>query len=190
MTIPEFLDQQRDLACRACATRGVLRYEHNPNNNALTVVCPCGSRTPLGPVVNLKRTTKKQRKDYPMGESPEEVWQRWGKLCGVQRCFFCTTPRHLLEKAGIGITAHHVNPYSEEQQHRGPIVPLCTNCHAIANVHQRLYWFIQRTMADGKSLSDSRSGISRDGISSDSLPTEEQNPAGQLEAVPKRNAHH
>lgn len=178
MTVEEFLMQQADLVCRACRLRGVLRYERNYNNNALQVVCPCGSRSPLATVTNLKQNTRRQRKDYPMGESPDEVWAKWG-----QRCFFCTMPRELLERMGIGRSVHHVNPYSEEQQHRGPTVPLCVSCHAIANERQRLYWFIQRTLAhvDVESVPPGRLGVSRPGLPPDPVSAQEQEPAGVLE---------
>jgi hypothetical protein len=55
----------------------------------------------------------------------------------------CGAPKHFLVVIGIGRQVHHVWPYAQEG-HKGPVVPICTHCHTVANERQRMYWFIQR----------------------------------------------
>jgi hypothetical protein len=118
--------------------------EDNPNNGATQVVCSSSAcrlaRRPWGIVVNIKKTTRKTRKPLPDGETLDSIWERF-----ENRCVFCSAPKSFLIAAGIGRHVHHVAPYAEEG-HRGPLVPLCTNCHAIANGLQRMYWFVQRVV--------------------------------------------
>jgi hypothetical protein len=54
-------------------------------------------------------------------------------------------PKAFLLKVGIGRQAHDVAPYAEEG-HRGPVVPICTHCHPVANERQRPYWFFRRVV--------------------------------------------
>jgi hypothetical protein len=136
------IEYDAEVARRPCQQCGhEVSLEHNPNNNALQVICPsCGSRRPWGPVVNLKQNNRKGRKPLPDGETLDSVWERWGNVC-----FACGAPSTFLQSLGIGRTVHHVLPHAQHG-HKGPLVPICTLCHPVLNDRQRLYWFIERRL--------------------------------------------
>lgn len=185
MTVEEFREQQQDLRCADCRVRGVLLIERNANNNAMQVICPsCGSRKPLGMVVNLKQGTKRRRKDYPDGDSLDEVWTRFD-----DRCVVCSTPKHLLLTLGIGRQRQHVLPYAKFG-HQGALVPMCTPCHENATQRQKLMWFFLRQFGLNvdEQIPASGDGLPGDGVSPDPVPAEGQTPARQLETVPDDNA--
>lgn len=128
--------------CYACGASVIL--EDNPNNGATQVVCSSSAcrlaRRPWGQVINIKKSTKKVRKPLPDGETLDSIWEKFG-----DRCVLCSAPKSFLLTVGIGRQVHHVAPYAEEG-HRGPLVPICTQCHAVANERQRLYWYFQRVV--------------------------------------------
>jgi hypothetical protein len=135
-------DARANEPCHACGASVVL--EDNPNNGATQVVCSSAgcrlARRPWGIVVNIRKTTRKTRKPLPDAETLESTWEKYGN-----RCVVCSAPKSFLLKVGIGRQVHHVAPYAEEG-HQGPLVPICTHCHAVANERQRLYWFFRRVV--------------------------------------------
>jgi hypothetical protein len=128
--------------------------EDNPNNGATQVVCSSRtcrlSRRPWGQVVNVKKTTRKTRKPLPNGETLDSIWEKWGDVC-----FVCGAPKDALARLGIGRQIHHVLPHATHG-HEGPLMPICTHCHPLANERQRLYWFMTRLVgkADGGEKTD------------------------------------
>ena len=148
MTRGEFDVRAANEPCRACGSPVVL--EDNPNNGATQVVCSnptCRlARRPWGQVVNLKKNIRKTRQPLPDGKTLDSVWEEFGN-----RCVLCSAPKNFLIKVGIGRQVHHVQPYAEEG-HRGPLVPICTHCHAVANERQRLHWFYRRVVMESGEL--------------------------------------
>jgi len=134
----------------------MVTLEENPNNGATQVVCSASgcrlARRPWGLVVNIKKSTRKTRKPLPDGETLDTVWTRFG-----DRCVVCSAPKDFLLQVGIGRQVHHVVPYAEDG-HRGPLVPICTHCHEVANERQRLHWFFRRVVMQGKAASDVSEG--------------------------------
>ena len=142
MTLAEFNARRNHNPCNACGRFG-LTTQHNPNNNGLLVCCPhCESKRPWGSLLYLKQNERKRqaRPVLPDGETLDSIWEKFG-----DRCVLCSAPKSFLLTVGIGRQVHHVAPYAEEG-HRGPLVPLCTQCHAVANERQRLCWFFQRVV--------------------------------------------
>jgi hypothetical protein len=142
MTLVEFDARRNDQPCNSCGHSG-LTTQHNPNNNGLLVVCPhCGSKRPWGSLLYLKQNEGKRqtRPPLPNGETPDSIWEKFDN-----RCVVCSAPKSFLLKVGIGRQVHHVAPYAEEG-HRGPLVPICTQCHSFATERQRLYWFFRRVV--------------------------------------------
>jgi DNA-directed RNA polymerase subunit RPC12/RpoP len=139
MTLTEFASIRESRACGACGRIGV-ETQFNPNNGGLLVRCPhCGSKQPWGSVLFLKQRNKPStRPPLPHGETLDAIWARFGN-----RCVLCSAPRSFLERVGIGLQVHHVLPYAEAG-HRGPVVPICSQCHEMANWRQRCYWFMRR----------------------------------------------
>jgi hypothetical protein len=145
MTLHEFDDIRAIRPCAHCGTVGV-GTQLNPNNNGLLVVCPsCGSKRPWGSLLYLKQNERRRpsRPLLPDGETLDSIWAKYGG-----RCVMCSAPKAFLERIGIGRQVHHVAPYAEEQ-HRGPLVPICTHCHSVANERQRIYWFMRRIALAG-----------------------------------------
>jgi hypothetical protein len=142
MTLAEFDVERLTHPCGGCGQVGI-ETALNPNNNGLLVVCPsCGSKRPWGSLLYLKQSDRKRprRPPLPNGETLDSTWERF-----ENRCVVCSAPREFLEHIGIGRQVHHVAPYAQHG-HRGPLVPVCTHCHSVANERQRLFWFIQRTV--------------------------------------------
>ena len=142
MTISEFASMRESRACEVCGHVGVIT-ELNPNNNGLLVRCPdCRSNRPWGSLLYLRQNATKRavRPPLPDGQTLDSIWEKFG-----DRCVFCSAPKPFLQKIGIGRQVHHVAPFAEEG-HRGPIVPICTHCHEVANARQRIYWFLQRVV--------------------------------------------
>lgn len=144
MTVTEFAHESASRPCGACGHLGVVS-ELNPNNNGLLVLCPhCGSKRPWGSFQYLKQNeARRSRPPLPDGETLDSIWEKFG-----DRCVLCSAPKAFLIRIGMGRQVHHVAPYAEEG-HRGPIVPICSHCHAVANEHQRMYWFVQRLVVGG-----------------------------------------
>jgi hypothetical protein len=148
LTRVEF-DARSNEQCHACGAPVML--EDNPNNGATQVVCSSRvcrlARRPWGQVINIKKSTRKIRKPLPDGETLDSIWEKYGN-----RCVLCSAPKSFLLTVGIGRQVHHVAPWAQEG-HRGPLIPICTQCHMVANERQRLYWFFQRvvlkTVGDG-----------------------------------------
>src|SRR5262245_46788998 len=137
MTTSEFANEREVRPCDGCRKTGVVT-ELNPNNNGLLVRCPhCGSKRPWGSLLYLKQNERKRqvRPPLPNGETLESIWERY-----ENRCVICGAPKAFLVKLGIVRQVHHVAPFAEEG-HRGPLVPICTHCHAVATERQRLHWF-------------------------------------------------
>jgi ribosomal protein S14 len=143
MTTEDFERDCSTLTCRTCFSVGRLKIEHNPNNNARQVICPCGDRRPLGLVTNLRLTKNKaaRRKEYLDGESLDEVWARFS-----DRCVVCSAPKDVLIKLGIGRQRQHVMEYAKHG-HEGPLVPMCVPCHENATQRQKLFWFFARRVS-------------------------------------------
>lgn len=142
MTLSEFEGHRDSRACSHCGQTG-MRTELNPNNNGLLVYCPhCQSKRPWGSLLYLKQNEGRRRSRPPLpdGDSLDSVWAKFG-----DRCVMCGAPKHFLIRLGVGRQVHHVWPYAQAG-HQGPVVPICTHCHTVANDRQRMYWFIQRTM--------------------------------------------
>jgi predicted RNA-binding Zn-ribbon protein involved in translation (DUF1610 family) len=142
MTLAEFTVEQKTHPCQDCGATGVVT-EHNPNNNGLLVRCPnCGSKRPWGSLLYLKQNERARPKRSPLpdGQTLDSVWERYSNCCVM-----CSAPKHFLERVGIGRQVHHVMPHAQHE-HRGPLVPVCTHCHAVASERQRLYWFYQRVV--------------------------------------------
>ena len=150
MTRAEF-DVDRDVRpCRECGSTG-LTTQLNPNNNGLLVRCPhCDSKRPWGSLLYLKQNEQKRtrRPPLPNGETLDDVWARY-----EDRCVMCSAPKHFLIALGIGRQVHHVVPYALEG-HKGPVVPICSHCHAVATDRQRLHWFYRRVVLKDESASD------------------------------------
>ena len=142
MTLSEF-DRERDLRpCGHCGNIGVTT-EHNPNNNGILVVCTsCGSKRPWGALLYLSQSEgkRKTRPPLPDGQTLNSVWEKFANCCVI-----CGAPKEFLIRLGIGRQVHHVLPYALEG-HKGPLVPICSHCHTVANERQRLYWFLQRVV--------------------------------------------
>lgn len=68
------------------------------------------------------------------------IWEKFDN-----RCVVCGAPKDALIRFGIGRQVHHVSPYALDG-HNGPLVPICTHCHAMANERQRVYWFFERVV--------------------------------------------
>ncbi len=191
MTVEEFDNLTPKAPCERCG--GTVVRQHNPNNNAQQVVCSkCNARIPWRAhgVLNLKQTSKKSRTDYPMGEDIDAVWERFD-----DRCLVCgITTAECLERK-IGRQRQHVAEYAKEG-HKGPIVPICAECHPIATALQRardndravMRGFIQYTRTHGERVSGSGPGVSRDGVSPDPLRPERQAPVGLMERLPDDDA--
>jgi 5-methylcytosine-specific restriction endonuclease McrA len=148
MTLPEFASIRETRACDHCGKFGVIT-ERNPNNNGLLVRCPqCGSKRPWGSLLYLKqRSTKRAaRPPLPDGETLDSIWEKFGN-----RCVLCSAPKLFLQQVGIGRTVHHVVPFAENG-HRGPLIPICSHCHEIANARQRVYWFLRRVVLPSASM--------------------------------------
>ncbi len=140
MTLAQFGVERTNRPCSQCGYIGAVT-EHNPNNNGLLVCCPsCGSKRPWGSLLYLKQNERKRpaRPPLPEGETLDSIWEKFGN-----RCVLCSAPKHALATFGIGRQVHHVAPYAQEG-HRGPLVPICTHCHAVATERQRIYWFFHR----------------------------------------------
>jgi hypothetical protein len=141
MTLGEF---ERERSARPCGQCGQdVTTELNPNNNGLLVVCThCGSKRPWGSLLYLKQSERKRQRRPPLpeGETLDSVWMKFDG-----RCVVCSAPKDALIKLGIGRQVHHVAPFAQEG-HRGPLVPICSHCHAFANERQRIYWFYQRVV--------------------------------------------
>ncbi len=142
MTVGEFNETRNTRVCDDCGATG-LAIELNPNNNGLLVYCPhCGSKRPWGHLLYLKQSNRKRstRPPLPDGKTLDSIWEKFGN-----RCVVCSAPKAFLEQLRIGRQVHHVAPYVEEE-HRGPLVPICTQCHAVASERQRMYWFVRRVV--------------------------------------------
>lgn len=147
MTVSEFAAQRARRPCGVCGA-GAIATELNPNNNGLLVICEqCGSKRPWGSLLYLKQNEakRKRRPPLPNGETIESIWARYG-----DRCVLCSAPKSFLIRVGIGRQVHHVLPFAEAE-HRGPLIPICSHCHALATERQRLYWFFRRVV-DGQDL--------------------------------------
>jgi hypothetical protein len=188
MTRDEF-DAQKSRPCSFCGNPVALA--HNPNNNSIQVVCThrgaavakeCARwRTPWGGlVIHIKQNNKTRRKEYPDGESLDEVWERFGNVCVV-----CSAPKDALMRLGIGRQRQHVLPYAQHG-HQGPLVPMCVPCHENATSRQKLFWFWYRR----ESISCSSTRVSETGLSPDSVRPERQAPIGALEGLSDHDAHH
>jgi hypothetical protein len=143
MTRQEFEQLQRR-PCDRCA--GGVSIERNPNNNALQVVCgKCGARVPWRDhgVVNLKQNGKRRRADYPMGEELDEVWARYDDACIV-----CGATTDELKAWGVGRQRQHVAEYRTDM-HRGPILPICTDCHPFATQLQKMRALLRHSQLNG-----------------------------------------
>jgi hypothetical protein len=164
MTLSEF-DQERHVRpCGRCHATGLIT-QHNANNNGLLVYCPnCGSKTPWGSLLYLKRSERKRptRPPLPDGETLDSIWEKFGN-----RCLICSAPKSVLAVLGIGRQVHHVAPYAEEG-HKGPLIPICTHCHPVVTDRQRIYWFIRRRV-----MNESDASQSDERQHSDSEETEE-----------------
>jgi DNA-directed RNA polymerase subunit RPC12/RpoP len=142
MTVFEFNSEAAQRPCCDCGAVG-MTTELNPNNNGLLVRCPyCGSKRPWGSLLYLKQNERKRpaRPPLPDGETLDSIWQKFG-----DRCVVCGAPKVALAVLGIGRQVHHVAPYAQEG-HRGPLVPICTHCHALATQRQRIFWFYHRVV--------------------------------------------
>jgi hypothetical protein len=98
--------------------------------------------TAVGALLYLKQNASKRkaRPKLPTGQTLDSIWEKFG-----DRCVLCSAPKLFLDKIGIGRQVHHVAPYSEKG-HRGPLVPICTHCHEVANARQRIYLFLWRVV--------------------------------------------
>jgi hypothetical protein len=141
MTLSEFVQQRDVRPCGSCG-RTAVETELNPNNNGLLVICSCGSKRPWGSLLYLRQNERKRstRPPLPEGDTLDSIWEKFGN-----RCVLCSAPKSFLSHVGIGRHVHHVAPYAQ-QGHRGPLVPICTHCHAVANERQRVYWFYHRVV--------------------------------------------
>lgn len=191
MTIEEFERLNPRPPCERCG--GAVVRERNPNNNAEQVICSkCGARVPWREhgVLNLKQNGKKSRTDYPMGEEIDAVWERFD-----DRCIICGITTAECQERKIGRQRQHVAEYAKEG-HKGPIVPICTECHPIATALQRardndralMRGFIQFTRTHGERPPLSGPGLSRHGVSPDSVRPERQAAVGLLEGLPDDDA--
>lgn len=140
MTLSEFEGDRATRVCVDCGRTG-MATELNPNNNGLLVRCPhCGSKHPWGRLLYLKQNEQRRssRPPLPGGATLGSIWEQFG-----DRCVVCSAPKVVLIQLGIGRQVHHVLPYALEG-HKGPLVPICTHCHAVATERQRVFWFFQR----------------------------------------------
>jgi hypothetical protein len=142
MTLSEFATHRDKRPCESCGAIGVVT-QLNPNNNGLLVRCPiCGSNRPWGALLYLQQSDGKRPKRPPLpnGATLDSIWKQYD-----DRCVICGAPKAALATLGIGRQVHHVIPYAAEG-HKGPLVPICTHCHEVANARQRVYWFLQRVV--------------------------------------------
>lgn len=139
LTLEDFRDLQNTLVCCACGVMGKLVTAHVSTNNSIRVDCSsCGKQHALGWIHWLKQSTKKTRKEYPFGESLEEVWERFENVCVV-----CGAPKAFLDRLGIPRHRHHILEYGGERGHghEGPLVPMCGPCHTNTTERQKQFWF-------------------------------------------------
>lgn len=136
LTLEDFHDLQTELVCCACGVMGKLATAHLSTNNSIRVDCSsCGKQHALGHVLFLKQTTKKTRKEYPFGESLDDVWERFDDVCVV-----CGAPKAFLDRLGIKRERHHILDYATHG-HEGPLVPMCGPCHTNTTERQKQFWF-------------------------------------------------
>jgi len=185
--VEEFHARHAEWRCRACLQYGTLEIAYNTNNGGAQPVCRCGDRRPFGRLIYLsqKPTARPRRKQYRDGDSVDEVWERFGN-----RCVVCSATREQLAMLGFGCQRQHVWPYAEFG-HEGPLVPVCVPCHEIATRRQRevVYWLKRLDEAYGESVSGSSPRVPTPGLSPDSVPTEGQDPDGQVAGVSGDHAH-
>lgn len=188
MTREEFA-QEEDAPCQQCGSRVAL--EHNPNNNAIQVVCSnrmCSKdRLPWGRVINIKQNNKKRRADYPAGNDLDEVWARHGDVC-----FMCSITKEECEMQGVGRQRHHVLEYAKTG-HQGPIYPICSQCHPIATNLQRIRAFIRKTIqsllnTDAEPVTGSSPEVSGSGVSPDPVRPKRQTAISLVERLPDDDA--
>jgi hypothetical protein len=180
-------EQVRDDPCQGCGAP--VHLVPNPNNGALSVRCTSATCrrpfTPWGGIpINIKQTTTKRRQEYPMGESLDDVWARFGNTCVV-----CSAPKDVLNRLGIGRQRQHVLEYAQHG-HQGPLVPMCVPCHENATQRQKLFWFwYRRIEADGGgAVSGSGTSVSGNGLSPDPLRATREAPARRVEGLPDDDA--
>ena len=139
LTVDEFVAQQPTLACCACGVVGHLQMVPVTTNGGVRIDCStCEKQHALGRVLFLKQTTKKTRKEYPDGESLNEVWERFANVCVV-----CGAPKEFLDRVGIKRERHHILEYVKHE-HAGPLVSMCGPCHTNTTERQKLFWFWYR----------------------------------------------
>lgn len=192
MTREEY-DKLKNRPCDRC--RGQVVIEHNQNNNAEQVVCSkCKNRLPWREfgVVNLKQNNRKPRTDYPMGEELDAVWERFD-----DRCLVCGITTDECRQMNVGRQRQHVSPYAKEG-HKGPIVPICTNCHPIATALQKnldnqranlMRAFGQFSRTHGELTPVGRPALSQSGVSPDSMRPAPKAATGLLERLSDDDAN-
>lgn len=171
--------------CCQCARLGMVRERTEHGNEQ--VVCPhCGCKAPWIKLLYLKQTHTTRRKPYPLDASLDEVWARFD-----DRCVVCSRTKDELAVLRVGRERQHVVPYADAQ-HRGPIVPICGRCHAIATVLQKdaavMRGFIRYSRTHDELLPLGGPGLSPDGLSPDSLRAEGETSPGALEGFSNDDA--
>jgi hypothetical protein len=139
LSLDEFNESKSTFFCCCCGRRGHLVVAPVSTNGGLRVDCPdCGKQHALGRVLFLKQNNRKIRKEYPFGESLDEVWERFSNVCVV-----CGAPKDFLDRVGIKRERHHILEYVKHE-HTGPLVSMCGPCHTNTTERQKLFWFWHR----------------------------------------------
>lgn len=187
MTLAEFERQKATLRCVRCGHLGLEPGPPEVQNNGIPIVCPsCHKKHALGGrTLWLKQTTKKNRKDYPAGQSIAEVWERY-----KHRCVVCTLPHAALVDIRIGISNHHVAERYDPTEYDCPIVPVCQACKAIVDARQKEAWRWYRRLLEIKGESDAGGGavLSAPRLPRNPLSPARETPVGALEGRPDDDA--
>lgn len=178
LTVEEFHEQRQNLRCVQCRTLGSVFAAPPMDNGGIRIDCPCGKRHALGRVLFLKQNNKSRRKDYPEGESLNEVWERFENVC-----FCCGRSAKECAEQHVGRHRHHVCEYAKVG-HQGPIVPICGLCHPVVTALQKTRALVQWSRTHVESVSDRRPGVSATRLSPDPLRAERQAPPRAVEGLP------
>jgi hypothetical protein len=118
-----------DVACPECGSVGQYTVFDEINNNGVGLRCDgCGKHHPFvrQRIMWLRGGPKRRSNDIVAVI----------KECGAY-CYLCGETFEDLEKIGIGPTVHHTRAFADHGETYKKI-PVCTECHELANFMQRV----------------------------------------------------
>jgi hypothetical protein len=185
MTLQEFEASKHKHPCVTCGKFGVIT-EVDDRNGGLFLRCLSCKATkkavwPNAPYY-LKQNTRTTRKEYPFGETVEEVWARFDNLC-----FSCGRTSDECAAQRVARHRHHVAEYAKVG-HQGPIVPICGLCHPVVTSLQKMRALVQWSRTHGELVSYSGAGVPASGVSPDPVRPAGQTPVGAVEGFPDDDA--